>query len=87
MTGWDWSVYNSSVNAALYGKGNTPEMNRIIYGPTVFPGQRQVSGGGGVTVNVNQAYPLITDGRGLPEIQRLVRESLLAELRQMGLGD
>ena len=52
LTGWDLSVYNASVNSALFGKGNSAEMNRIIYGPTVFPGQTPVSGGGaGVTIN------------------------------------
>jgi hypothetical protein len=33
----DWQIYHSSLNAALYGKGMSPDAARMIYGPTVFP--------------------------------------------------
>jgi hypothetical protein len=92
MTPMDWQIYNGSVNAALFGKGNSAETNRLIYAPTLFPGQsytpRSQSGPSGMSsmgVNVTQNFPIASDSRAQSELQRLIEQAIAEAMRRQGM--
>jgi hypothetical protein len=92
MTPMDWQLYNGSVNAALFGKGNSAETNRLIYAPTLFPGQSYTprgssapSGMSSMGVNVTQNFPIASDSRAQSELQRLIEQAIAEAMRRQGM--